>query len=67
MSPKPFPRLVFCICLSTEAFPFVEIAMLKSPRRQPSPYGRSDILVLSTAQPSFQASVLQEVMEPSFK
>lgn len=41
MSPKPFPRLAFCICLSAEAFPFVEMAMLKSPRRQPNPYKKS--------------------------
>lgn len=59
MSPKPFPRLAFCICLSAEAFPFVEMAMLKSPRRQPNPYRRANIFVLSNAQPSFTISILQ--------
>lgn len=58
MSPKPFPRLVFCISPSTQAFPFVGMAMLKSPMREPSPYRKSNILVLNTTQPSFKASIL---------
>lgn len=65
MSPIPLPRLLFYICLSAEAFPGVEMAMLKPPKRQPNPYRRANILVLCNTQPSFKTSVLQAVMESS--
>lgn len=58
MSPKPFPRLIFFISLSSQAFPFVGVAMLKSPRRGSNPYTRSNISVLSTTKPFFKASML---------
>lgn len=62
--PKAFPRLIFFICLSAETFPFVEMAVLKPPRRQPHLYKRPNIFVLSNTPPSCKTSILQGITEP---